>query len=508
MTEISGRSSSEGWSGSVEWFAAAIAIALFAVCLLVASKQYFWGDDFAYLAKVRGGFTAAPWSWLDVFLPQRPGFNWAYRPLSLETFFYLGNRAFGLQPFGYLASSLFIHFSSGVLFWFLALRLGLERPAAAFAALLSVARPPSLSDIFFISIFSYVLSTFWMLSSVLLALVALRRQERGARVVVAAVSAISTALALLASEIAIVTPGIVAAAVLCDGRLRSERIPWSRVVGHLAPHLLVAIGWCIVRFKLVVLASPGPWYMPTFGLHNFQNAGLLIVYSLGSSLSCIVLTLWLFAPLGIVATQPAIRGRVGKRPLPAAVVGLAWLLPIEAIFAPAYLPQLRFAIAVEVPVCLWIGVGASIAWSCAPRRARAMLGATALLSISATIPYDALWTNWSSPRGDHARDLLGLAEQAPALIDTKIVLLHSGPNMASEDTAISYGYSIWNGVGFMAIHPTRRLTFEIRDASQLSPRAACDRCVFVALRPDQSLEIVSDPASLSSSSPRLPASRQ
>jgi len=495
VTEGTPSTSIERRSGAFDALAAAIGIVVFAVCLVVASKQFFWGDDFAYLAKARGLMSPVPWTWREVFLPQQPGFNWAYRPLSLETFFYVGNLLFGLQPFGYLVSSVCVHFAGGVLFWILALRMGLERPAAAFAALLSVTRPPSLSDIFFVSIFSYVLCKFWMLSAVLLAVLALRREGRFLRFILVAGSALSTALALLANEIAIVTPAVVTVALLCAGRLGSERVPWWRIARHTVPHVLVAILWCIVRFKLVVLTDRPELYTPTIGYYTLQNAEFLIVSSLGSTLSAAVLMLWLAAPLGFVAVRPSIRRRVGQWPVCAVGVGLVWFASTGAIFAMVAFPQLRFAILTEVPVCMWIGAGASLAWRCTRTHGRALLGTAALLSIVATTPYGALWMNWRTPRGDHARALLTFVAQNPSLVDATIVLLHSGPNMAPADVASRHSYSIWNGVAFKAVFPERRLGFESRDASRAPSEVDCSKCVFVALRPDLSLEMVPDPLS-------------
>lgn len=506
MTEGTPSSSIERGSGAFEALAAAIAIVVFAVCLVVASKQFFWGDDFAYLAKVRGLLGPVAWTWREAFLPQQPGFNWAYRPLSFETFFYVGNLLFGLQPFGYLVSSLCVHFAGGVLFWILALRIGLERPVAAFAALLSVTRLPSLSDIFFVSIFSYVLCKFWMLSAVLLALLAVRREGRSLRFILVTGSAISTALALLSNEIAIVIPAVVTAALVCERRLGSERVPWWRIARHTAPHVLVAILWCIVRFKLVALVDRPDLYTPTIGLYTLQNAEFLIVSSLGSTLSAAVLMLWLVAPLGFVAVRPSMRRRVGQWPVCAAGVGLVWFVSAGSIFASVAFPQLRFAILAEVPVCLWIGAGASLAWRSARTHGRALLECVALLSMVAAIPYGALWTNWRTPRGDHARALLSLVARNPSLVDAKIVLLHSGPNMAPADVAAAHSYSIWNGAAFKAVYPERRLGFEIRDASLTPSEVACSRCVFVALRPDLSLEMVSDPLSRPQDRPISPGS--
>lgn len=482
--------------GAAEWVAATAALAILAACLLVASRQWFWGDDFPYLAQAR----ADAWSWRDAFLPRRPGFNWAYRPLSLETFFYFGNLVFGLRPFGFLAVSFLFHSASGALLWALALRLGLHRSASAFAALLSVSRLPSLSEVFHISIFTYVLSKFLMLASVLLALVALRRERQGARVAFLAASVVATGLAFLASEFALVTPGIVAAALVCDGRLRSQRVPWSRIAGQLLPHFLVAAAWCVVRFELVVLPPRPSLYGPSFGLHTLHNAAFLFGSALGSGASS-VLVLWLLVPVAAVAAQPVLRARVGEWPFCAVLVSLAWLGGAAAVFAPVTFPQLRFAIGAEAPVSLLVGIGASLAWRCAPPRASALLGAAAVLSLVVTIPHGALWKNFSSPRGDEARVLIELVERDPARRGVRIVLLHSGQGMASVDAASRYLYAVWYGAAFPVVDPGWHVLLEVRDASRPPHIGDCPSCVYVAVRPDLSLEVVPDPAATADSLP-------
>jgi hypothetical protein len=473
-----------------EWFLLAVAVCLFSACLLLADKQFFWGDDFPYLAKVRG----LPWSWREVFLPRQPGFNWSYRPLAYETFFYVGDRILGLNPFGYLAVSLSVHFASGVLFWLLGLRLGLERSACAFAALLSVMRPPSLEWIFFISIFSYVLAKFWMLASVLLSLIALREERRARRVGLVAASAISTGLALLANEVAIATPAIVAVGLMLDGRLRPQRLAWRRLVSHLAPHVLITTVWGIVRFKLAVLPDQSSMYARDLSVDILWRAEYLIEFVLGSTVPFSVLSLWTLVPWVVAATGRTIRRRVRDWPLHAVAVGFVWLASVEWIFAPFVFPQVRYALLLEVPVCLLVGAGATVAWRCAPLGARPLLACAAALSITVTIPFAALRLNWIAPRGDHAKALLGLVERDPSLYFTKIVLLYGGANMASAQVAGDYTYSIWYGAAFKAFFPNRFLSFEMQDVSKLSAEPLCVRCRFVAVRPNQSLEIVRDPS--------------
>jgi hypothetical protein len=463
-----------------------------AICFAVASRQWFFADDFPYLGLVRGTFWLQPFTLRDAYLPQVPGFNWPYRPLSFETFFYLGNLAFGLQAFGYLAVSVVFHFAAGALLWATALRLGLHRSAAAFAALLSVSRLPSLTEIFFVSIFSYVFAKLWMLASLLLALHALRQERPALRRAQCAAAAASTALALLSNEFALATPAVVGVALVADGRLRSERVPWPRIVGQWLPQLAVAAAWCVVRFGVIVLDPRPAVYGPSFGLRAAWNAVLLVGSTLGPGASALLL-LWLLVPAAMLVARPALRARAGEWPFGAVLVGLAWLGAMEAVFAPTLSYQIRFGIPAEVPLCLLIGVGASLAWRCAPPRAGAALGVAALLSVAATFPYRALWSNWSSPRGDTARAFVERFGRDPAPIGGTVVLLYDAP-LTAANPATNFLYAIRNGTALDAICPERRLTFEILDRRLLAGLEACSRCSYLEVRPDLSFEVVPDPA--------------
>lgn len=470
----------------------ALGLVIMAISFAVASRQWFFADDFPYLGLVRGTFWLQPWTWWDVYLPRVPSFNWPYRPLSFETFFYLGNLAFGLHAFGYLAVNVVLHFASGALLWATALRLGLHRSAAAFTALLSVSRLPSLTEIFFISISSYVFAKFWMLASLLLALHALRQERRTVRRAQCAAAAAATALALLSSEFALATPAVVGVAIVADGRLRSTRVLWSRIGAQLLPHLSIAAAWCVVRFGVVVLDPRPEVYGPSFGLRTVWNAVILVSSTLGPGVSAVLLV-WLLAPAAMLAARPALRARVGEWPLGAALVSLAWLGALEAIFAPTLSYQLRFGIPAEVPVCLGIGIGAHLAWRCAPPRAGAVLGGVAMLSVAATFPYRAVWSNWSGPRGDTAKAFVELVGRDPAPVGATVVLLYEAPLTASNP-ATNFLYAIRNGAALNAICPERRLTFEVLDTKHLAGLKPCSRCTYLVVRPDLSVEVVPDPA--------------
>jgi hypothetical protein len=73
------------------------------------------------------------------------------------------------------------------------------------------------------------------------------------------------------------------------------------------------------------------------------------------------------------------------------------------------------------------------------------------------------------------------------------VLLYQAPLTASNP-ATNFLYAIRNGAALDAICPERRLTFEILDTKYLADVEACSHCMYLAVRPDLSVEVVPDPA--------------
>ena len=145
------------------WVAAALLVVL--PCAWIASQEWFTRDDFAFLVHVQ---QAEPWRWSDVYLPLERRFWPFYRPLAMETWFWLGVRVFGLHAAGFFGVSLAVHFASGVLVHRIARQWGFSAPGALAAALLSVSRPPTLGEIFYGSVFHYVASRFLALAALAL----------------------------------------------------------------------------------------------------------------------------------------------------------------------------------------------------------------------------------------------------------------------------------------------------------------------------------------------------
>ena len=107
----------------------------------VATREWFSRDDFAFLAYVQ---QPEIFGWRRAFLPLEERFWTFYRPLSMETYFWVNHRLFGLEASGFFAVSLGLHFATGLLVFRVARQLGFDPRVAAATGLLDVSRPGSI----------------------------------------------------------------------------------------------------------------------------------------------------------------------------------------------------------------------------------------------------------------------------------------------------------------------------------------------------------------------------
>lgn len=464
--------------------ALALALLLAVAAAVVAHQQWFVRDDLVYLAQVRGGFPHVPWSWRNTFLPELPGLNWVYRPLSLETFFYLCHSVFGLNAMGYFAVSLAFHFASGALVYAIASRLGFHPAAALFSGLLSVALHPSLTEVFFLSIFTYISAKFWMLASILLAQQHWRRRAP----LWALASVVALALGLLSNELSIVTPAVVGLLLVSESGLRPSKNQVWRIALMVGMGLLTCTGWLVLRYGVIETPPQPPGYGPALGPHTTWIMAKQLAAIFGSSTDgALLLLAWVGPPTvasmrnDVARTQIRWLGLIG-------LVLVGWLAVTLAPFALLRSPQIRFSIAAEVPASLLIGAGMSACWRLWGSSMTSVLTVAAALTVILAVPYSTLIEVGTTPRGDHTRAVVDFVASAEPPIPeaTTLVVLYGGSDMASEQDARIFMRDCWNGVVLHAVYPERRLRLQLL-AAGTPLKFPCFRCVFAELTPDMVL---------------------
>jgi hypothetical protein len=215
-----------------------------------AFNGYFLQDDFGWLYESR---FATFKDYLSCFF--RFSNALAYRPLSQETFFLLGQKAFGLQPFGYHLASFTFHLAgAGVLY--VLVRQFAGAGASLAGTLFYVVHAAHSRSIGWISAVPEPMALLFYLLSVLF-FVRFDRERRGRHLVL---SVLAMLLGVASKESILTVPLVLSAYCLA---LSPRRLP------AVLPHFLLTGGYVLARAtSRAVDAAPYPL---TFGAEAVRN---------------------------------------------------------------------------------------------------------------------------------------------------------------------------------------------------------------------------------------------
>jgi hypothetical protein len=465
------------------WFGLGLAaLVIVSLCLWVASREWFTRDDFAFLAYVQ---STDPWSWRQVFLPLEERFWPFYRPLSMETYFWVGHRLFGLNAFGFFTLSLGLHFLSAGLVFRLARQLGFDTRVALVTALLAVSRHGTLAEIFYGSVFMYVGEVFFSLLSITFFLDHLRTRRVAAQVV----SCLGLVLALGCNEVAVTIPALLVWLGWGSGRASLARGGWRRLLGAALPQAILVALYLVFRFHWIAPAESPALYSPSLGAHVPFNAARLLFFVLGNA-STLLVAVALGVAL-VVAVAARRDPRVAGWLLRTALATAGWTATLLAPFALLPFAQARWAMPLAAPVCLFFGALLEAFWRAwAPRRER-VVEVALLCLVLVSFPYAALRARASDPLGAHPRAILEWIEtQQPRPSPRAIlVLLFGVPGLASAEDAEHFRYLAYGGGVLNAADPQTRRVMRFVDLSRRPGRSAMrPDSVYLLLRPDLDLE--------------------
>jgi len=241
---------------------------LVALCVWIAHREFFFGDDLMFLRR-----TQLPRDWWAVFFPFGRRAWWSYRPLSIEVFFSTLYAVAGLNAFPYLLASLVCHFAAGLLVYRLAVQLELDRRVALVTALLSVAMYPSLNgELFWISAFQTVSGCLFYLLTLTLFIDYLTRGRRRYQVAASA----TMIVALLCNELSMTLPAPIVLLALYFGRGAAVARLRTALVAS-APMLVIIAVYLPFRYLLI-----GASFLPTPVLNlphlGWHIAGNVLVF--------------------------------------------------------------------------------------------------------------------------------------------------------------------------------------------------------------------------------------
>ncbi len=451
-----------------------MALGAAALAVWLGTHEWFFRDDFVFLERMQRPET---WSWREVFLPFEKRLWIFYRPLSMDLYFYLGHRLFGLHALPYYLVSLAFGFASAFLVHRLALQLGFEPRAAAFAAVLAVTRKPLLTEVFYGSVFMYVAVIFCGLAS---AVAFLRHLERGgARWQL--LSCVFLLLAFGCNEVAATIPGVLALLAVGAGHAALEPAALGRLARSLLPQALLTAGFLLFRFALVGPVENEFWnlvvvptiYSHRLGPHALPNAGWLLAEVAGGGPAlAVTLVLAAGATLGLWASPG---GRAEARWLArVAAVAVAWIGLLLPAFALLPQREARWAMMLAAPFALLVSAPVSALLRARASERRGLVGAALVLLLIVALPVGPMLARAADPAGGPPRRLSAwvAAQRPPLPPDAVLVVLYGGPGLASEAEAIRLRASTASGRSLGVVEPGTRRSLRFHDVSRRAPRSA------------------------------------
>jgi len=448
-----------------------------AACLLVAQREWFVFDDFYFLRYVQ---EAQPWIWLDprVAMVERV---WPfYRPLGMETFYYVGLQLFGLNAAGFTALALLFDLLTGLLVLRIARWLGFAWPAAAASAVLAATRGPATHVLFEAYSFQYTSAVFFYALAVVCFLEHL--QKGGLRYQVA--GCVALGLGLFCNEVVLTLPGVLALAALISEDRSAPARALGRTLLRIAPQLTVITGYMVFRFALLAPLKMPSFYDYEIGAHIFRNLGRLLASAFGGG-----------PALGLIAVLAAgivWSARRSERPPPGALGRLlevnllcaAWMAIVLLPFVALPGVDKRYATALAAPVSLLLGSYLDLWWRTHGQRRGRLIEAALLALLVVSLPYTTLSDRAQNPKGAEPRRLAEIMRQHTSgrRDSTRFFLLHGAPGLAKPRAVRIFDRRLFGGGFIRATFPDRRATMSLIDVSKHMPNfGKHGRCVYLTI---------------------------
>jgi hypothetical protein len=223
-----------------------------------AFSGFFVQDDYGWLASSR-------FRTLGEYLPVFLRFNAAltYRPLSQETFFFLGQKIFGLWPPGFHSISVCFHLLSIILVYLLARKFCPVLPSLVGSFFFAV-HSAHFRSIYWISAIPEPMALTFMLLSFLFFIRFDRKNDRAAWIL----SVASMGVAMMSKESALALPLVLAAYCLFFSR---ARVPWT------LPFFGISGFYTVLRLVSIPIAQ----YPLVFGRELVGNAAAYLAWAAG-----------------------------------------------------------------------------------------------------------------------------------------------------------------------------------------------------------------------------------
>jgi tetratricopeptide (TPR) repeat protein len=335
--------------------AAALALATLATALYAPRLGHpFVTDDAVYIVEnpaVREGAPLAAYFADRATIASNPDLHWqAYRPLRTLAFRAIAALA-GVNALAFGLANLALYVVSALLLFLLAVRLGTPRPAALAAAALWVAAPVHVEPVLYASSLGDHLSLALELGALVLVLRTLERP----RPVLAVTAWLMVAAALLAKEMAVTAPALIALVAIAVGKWRGARLT---VAAHAGAVLLFLAARTAVlgAFGHGALAAGGvlhalavaPLRLAAYLRITLAPLGHSAAYVLATPSTALIAGAWVLTLLvGVALARAGRMARLGMAWFALALLPVLGLVPLLADLADrfALLPSVGLALA-------------------------------------------------------------------------------------------------------------------------------------------------------------------
>lgn len=224
---------------------------IFIVCLAIYYRNlhyYFFQDDWFILNNVQ--IKSLP-QFLNLFKVGNDVIY--YRPIGMQLFFTVGDKLFGLNPFGFHLISLLFHFTNIILFYVLSMKLFKNPKIGLIAAF-----------IYGISAFHFMtiswLSLTWNfigLTSTLLCLIHFLNYRKSNKVINYLASIFFLLLALGSTEFALTVPLLLVLLDFLNKNYTKKTL--VQMAKTLSPFLLICVFYVFLRFYLIPIPIKGDY---------------------------------------------------------------------------------------------------------------------------------------------------------------------------------------------------------------------------------------------------------
>ncbi|MBN1652439.1 MAG: hypothetical protein JXA30_01550 [Deltaproteobacteria bacterium] len=459
-----------------------IACSVLGLYIWIASIDWFAGDDFAFLFYVQ-----QPWDWLKVFFPLEHSFWWTYRPLGMDSYFYLAFKLFGWNAQGFFAITIVTHILTAAAVFRLARQLDFEVRSAAVASLIAVSRFPSITNLTLACCFHHVAALFFLVLALSLFLDYARNPKRVFQIAAWAVFF----LGLLCNEFVLSLPFLVLLASLYVDRFSFSRSAFLRAVIRVWPFFVIAGLFSLYRYGAIASQETPSYYRFFFSPHIFGNAVTHFIILAGSR-NALFSALSILALIAIaLAWNKKTSGRIWSKLAARHALILPWLCGMAAVLGALPFAHVRLAMTLQIPAALLFAAWLDAFLETNRTKYQRVLEIAIVALLLLSLPWSQVVARAAVPKGVWMRNFQRVVMTTlPDMPESTLIsVLYGGPGQAKKAAADEFSALGYGPAVIRSRYPDKEIDIRYLDMTRAAPRNIwCWGCVYFELLPSMQVE--------------------